>query len=390
MKPIAARRALFASLLLALAVATGSAADTTPVPSAPGVGSYLSAKKCASCHQTIHTYWSESAHAHSASHPVYLEALNAVPPGTTDDQGARRACLWCHAPAAIASGDYDLKQAITQEGVTCDFCHTVADVDLEKKGHPFELRPGPVKFGPLQYAKSPFHETAYSPLHKASALLCAACHEHKNALGVSVLSTYSEWRESPYPSRGMLCQECHMPLVPGDTVREGPKSTRVINLHRMVGGSADSQLRRGLDVKIDSLTVTSVSAEVQVLVTNTRVGHAAPGGLSTKALVLAVGIEDASGQLRHLRERTYRRDLLDGQGRVLATVPDLFLKAASVGEDTRLKPKESRSERFTVPLVEGARAIVARVEYRDASDPKAAPKTMLVVEERKPLSSAGR
>ena len=178
-----------------------------------------------------------------------------------------------------------------------------------------------------------------------------------------------------------------MPLVPGDTVREGLASTgRVINLHRMVGGSGYAEIRRGLDVRIESLTRSSVSADVQVVVTNTRVGHAAPGGLSTKAIVLAVGVETDSGELLHRRERIYRRDLLDAEGRALATVPDLFLRAASVGEDTRLKPKESRAERFTVPIPQGAKAIVVRLEYRDASDPKAGPKTMLVTEERRDLT----
>jgi len=262
----------------------------------------------------------------------------------------------------------------------------VADVDLEKKDHPFELAPGNVKRGPLEYAKSPFHETAYSPLHKASPLVCAACHEHTNAQGVRVLSTYSEWRGGPYPDRGVTCQECHMPLVPGRTVREGLQSTqRRINLHRLLGGSAASKIQSGLQVRIDSMDVTSVSADVQVVVANTAVGHAAPGGLPSKSLVLAVGVETASGELMHRQERIYRRELIDAEGHTLVTVPDLFLKAASVGEDTRLRQKEAGIERFTVPIPEGAKAILARLEYRDASDPKTGPKTILVTEERRDL-----
>jgi hypothetical protein len=179
-----------------------------------------------------------------------------------------------------------------------------------------------------------------------------------------------------------------MPLVPGRTVREGLQSTqRRINLHRLVGGSVASKIRSGLLFRIDSLSVTSASAEVQVVVANTAVGHAAPGGLPTKSLVVAVGVETASGELMHRRERVYRRELKDAEGRVLVTVPDLFLKSASVGEDTRLKQKEARVERFTVPIPEGAKAIVARLEYRDATDPKAGPKVTLVAEERRDLTA---
>jgi len=256
-------------------------------------------------------------------------------------------------------------------------------VDLSRPDHPFDLQPGKIKRGPLEYAKSPSHETAYSALHKSSPLLCAACHEYTNARGVPVLSTYSEWTSGPYPARGQTCQECHMPLVPGTTVGEGLESTqRRINLHRLVGGSVASRVRGGLDLRLGSLAVGAASADVEVVVANTDVGHSAPGGLSSKSLVVAVGVDTGSGELMHRRERVYRRELKDAEGRALATVADLFLKAASVGEDTRIKQKEARTERFTVPLPENWKAIVARLEYRDASDPKA-PKTTLISEQRR-------
>jgi len=393
MRRVFVRSALLLILVLAstgMPCASGSAAAPVapgppgPLAVTPGDGPYASATACSSCHRTIHTYWSESAHAHAATRPSYLEALRTSVEAASDKDAVRRGCVWCHAPTALVTGDYNLQRSITKEGVSCDFCHTVADVDLSKPDHPFDLKPGVVKRGPLEYAKSPFHETAYSALHKASPLVCAACHEHTNARGVAVLSTYSEWKAGPYPDRGETCQECHMPLVPGRTVREGlPSTRRRINLHRLVGGSAASRVGSGVDLRIDSLEITSASADVQVVVVNRAVGHAAPGGLSSKSLVLAVAVETASGELMHRRERVYRRELKDADGRTLVTVPDLFLKAASVGEDTRLKQKEPRIERFTVPLPENWRAIVARLEYHDASDPKAGTKTMLVTEQRR-------
>ncbi len=381
MKPNVTRRGLLAVLALAAAVAAvpspgGAAAATADAP-------YESAAQCAACHQPIHTYWAESEHSRAATKPSYLAALSAAVEGAKDKEAARKSCVWCHAPTALASGDYALQRPVTREGVTCDFCHTVADVDLANHERPFDLRPGKVKRGPLEYARSSHHETAYSALHKASPLLCAACHEYANANGVPVLSTYSEWTSGPYPARGQTCQECHMPLVPGATVKEGLDPTqRRINLHRMVGGASASRVAGGLELRFQSVEVGAASADVQVLVTNASVGHSAPGGLSTKSLVLAVGVDTGSGELANRREKTYRRELLDAAGRPLATAEDLFLKAASVGDDTRLKQKEARAERFTVPLPENWKAIVARIEYRDASDPKA-PKTILVAEQRR-------
>jgi hypothetical protein len=370
--------------IVVLAASSGSGS----IEASPVQGPYGSAKECASCHKTIYTYWSESAHAQSLDKPSYRDGLAAAIGNAADKEAVRQACVWCHAPTALSTGDYELKLGITREAITCDFCHTVSDVDLDKADHPFKLEPGKVKRGPFQYLKSTAHETAYSPLHRSSPLLCAACHEHRNAQGVAVLSTYSEWKDSPYPARGTLCQECHMPLVPGEAVREGVGGTlRSVNLHRMVGGSGYAEIRRGLELRIESVLRSIESADVQVVVSNVRAGHSVPGGLSTKAIVLAVGVDTGTGELLNRRERVYRRELLAADGQALTSVPDLFLRAATVGRDTRLKPQESRSERFTVPTPEGSRAIVVRLEYRDTSDAKAGPKTILVTEERRELTS---
>jgi hypothetical protein len=174
-----------------------------------------------------------------------------------------------------------------------------------------------------------------------------------------------------------------MPLVPGEPVQRPALASgqRRINLHRMAGGTAD-RVRTGVVLRIDSFAVTGPSADVQVVVTNAGVGHSAPGGLSSKSLVLAVGVETSARELLHVRERVYRRELLDASGRVLTAVPALFLEAASVGADTRLKPKESRSERFTVPLPDDWKAVVARLEYRDAGA-AGAPTSTLVAQERR-------
>jgi hypothetical protein len=173
-----------------------------------------------------------------------------------------------------------------------------------------------------------------------------------------------------------------MPLVPGDTVPEALKPTqRRINLHRMTGGSTPSRVGTGLELRFGAVAIGAESAEVEVVVTNTGVGHAAPGGLSSKSLVLAVGVDAGGAEMAHRRERIYRRELKDAEGHVLVRTSDLFLKAASVGEDSRLGQKEARTEHFTVPLPAGWKAVVARLEYRDASDP-VAPKVRLVAEQR--------
>src|SRR5437867_7974065 len=154
----------------------------------------------------------------------------------------------------MRSGALGMQQAISREGITCDCCHAVAEVDLQKVP-PLDLKPGQVKRGPFEYAgRIQGHATAYSPLHKSSPLLCASCHEFKNANGVLVLSNYSEWKDGPYPARGVSCQDCHMSLVPGTAARNSPSKAglRGLKLHRHVGGSAISQWTSGLDAKMES------------------------------------------------------------------------------------------------------------------------------------------
>jgi hypothetical protein len=372
---------LGAAAVLLLFAASGDGAAGGPAPA--GAAPYAPARECAECHRTIHKYWSESQHARAAESPAFRAALAAVTAGAADAAARRRECAWCHVPTALVTGDWAAEGAVAREGVTCDFCHTVSGVTLSRKGNPFDLEPGPVKRGPMEYAKTPAHQTAYSVLHKSSALLCASCHEYTNPLGAPVLSTFSEWDAGPYPANGQTCQECHMPLVPGDTVEEALQPTqRRINLHLMTGGGEGGRMAVGLDLRLASVAIGARSADVEVVVSNTGVGHSAPGGLSTKSLVLAVGVDAGGPELEHRRERVYRREMRDAEGRTLSTAAGMFLKAASVGEDSRLRPKESRTERFTVPLPEGWKAVVARLEYRDASDP-AAPKTRLVAERRR-------
>src|SRR5688500_1723216 len=320
MESIVIRRGSFAILLLVVTAGVPRVAAAAAEP-------YSSARQCAACHQTIHKYWSESEHSRAASSPVFRAALAQAVAGAPDPETARRECVWCHAPTALVTGDYALQGALAREGVSCDFCHTVAGVELGRAAHPFELAPGRVKRGPMEYAKTPAHDTAYSLLHRSSPLLCASCHEYRNAHGVPVLSTYGEWSSGPYPARGQTCQECHMPLVPGTTVAEGLKPTqRRINLHLMTGGTVPSRVETGLQLRFGTVAIGASTAEVEVVVTNAAVGHSAPGGLSSKSLVLALGVDTGGAALANRLERVYRRELKDAEGRVLTTVGDMFQK----------------------------------------------------------------
>ena len=319
---------------------------------------------CGECHSDIYGAWEGSIHARSFSGSIFQAALEEA----TDDRGhqARQLCLSCHAPAVLVNGDWEVKKAVTREGVGCDFCHSVKSVDLTRRPMPFDVELGGVKRGPFDYLESTAHETAYSPLHKSSPLLCAACHEYVNDQGVAVLSTYTEWVSGPYPALGVSCQDCHMAIVPGERVRSGLSTdpdTRLINVHRLVGGSSLSQLRRGLDATLREVGRKRGEVEVVIEVRNVAAGHMVPTGLPAKQVKLELVARQGDRKV-YSDERVYARTLLDGKGRRPRTDAGVFMDSAKAPSDTRLAPKEVRIERFRFPAPPGEIQFSARLLYQ--------------------------
>jgi nitrate/TMAO reductase-like tetraheme cytochrome c subunit len=319
---------------------------------------------CGECHSDIYGAWKGSLHARSFTDSIFQAALERATNERGD--GVRKLCLSCHAPVALVNGDIDVKQAVTREGIGCDFCHSVKSVDLTRRPMPFEVVLGGVKRGPFEYLESPAHETAFSALHKTSPLLCAACHEYVNDAGAAVLSTYTEWTEGPYPALGVSCQDCHMAIVPGERVQAELSSApdeRLINVHRLVGGSSLSQLRRGLDASTRSVEREGGQVEIVVEVRNVAAGHKVPTGLPVKQASLELVARQGEREV-YREERVYARTLVDEKGRHPASDAGVYIDSAKLAGDTRLAPKEVRAERFRFPAPPGKIEFSARLLYR--------------------------
>src|SRR5574341_844538 len=111
-------------LAVALLLVIGGSLPAAKAAPDPAKGPYESAEDCARCHASIHKYWSEGPHSRSATSPVFLKAIEGMArsgSGAEGTRAAREACVWCHAPTVLATGDYGLTQAISREGITCDF-----------------------------------------------------------------------------------------------------------------------------------------------------------------------------------------------------------------------------------------------------------------------------
>ncbi len=309
-------------------------------------GQITSSVVCGTCHRDIYRMWRSSAHASAVESVVFLDALRDR---ERQDPGVTRLCLGCHAPFAELGGDLALKQQVTWEGVSCDACHSLTSVDLKPGGVTQVFAPGPVKRGPIRDAVSTGHEVAYSPLH-TSALVCAGCHEFRNAEGTPIITTYSEWQDSSAGRRGTTCQSCHMGLTGADVV--DPKVKRVamseVNLHEMPGGHSPAQLNKGLSIS-ESTVRQGDDLTLEVRLTNKGAGHAIPTGMPGRRLILFVGVRTSDGKAFE-EKRTYSKTFLDAGGQTIAGDGGVFTPGVRLATDSRIKPDEQRKETFHFPV----------------------------------------
>ncbi|HEX8763819.1 MAG TPA: multiheme c-type cytochrome [Candidatus Acidoferrum sp.] len=345
-------RTLLASMFLLLA--TSLFADQTHGPQ--------TAEYCGDCHRAIYDGWKQSVHATAMESRLFQDALKMA---ESDFNGNTRAvCLRCHSPLAASSGDLSLIRKVSWEGITCDYCHSVQEVTPTKINAVARVEFNGVKSGPSMDAVSPAHGTHFSKVHTTS-LICSTCHDYRNALGFQVLTTYSEWEKSPYAKGGQQCQSCHMYSVQGKIVdvRVTNDSAPGINLHRMPGSRSVEQLNRAIQSQV-SATRQGEKVKVTVKLTNAGAGHYVPTGSPMRKLILEVRFEPFGEGPSSRVERIYARTIQDQKGQTLPREDLAFLKAAKVVEDTRIAPKETRTETFTFDLAAGRRARVeANLDY---------------------------
>ena len=305
---------------------------------------------CAQCHTDIYKMWTNGMHAQAYDDPIFQASfLQAF----FETKGkATAACLSCHDPTSHIPEDFEVKRDIVGDGVTCDFCHTIAEVKLDRAEGPFTKTSGRVKTGPYTDAQSPVHTTERRELFKKSEL-CGGCHQLRGKTGVLIIGTYEEWKESPYASEGFECQDCHMPVQKEKRIVSGnvkaPK--RDVNLHNLAGGHSIEQVKTALKVRIKGVKREGSILQVGVEVANVGSGHKTPTGTPSRKLLLKAIVRDKSGKLYLEQEKAFEKVLMDEDKEILKEDHDIFLRAARIYYDNRLSPKEVREVwySFTVP-----------------------------------------
>lgn len=340
--------------LITLAPSAALAADPPQV----NPSGFTSSQVCGACHQDIYAMWKGSKHARAFGNPIFAAAYRDL---QREGGDARRLCLRCHAPIAGITGDLEAQQPITREGVTCDFCHSVSGVAIRDTDSPFVVEVGGPKRGPKVEASAAAHAIQPSILHKSSRL-CGGCHEFRNGEGVTTISTFSEWRTSPYPSDLKACQDCHFAQVSGRAaLQSGTRPGGTIPDHRLQRSL--EQLREAVKLDLRRVTLNAGRLEVAVGIRNAGSGHAVPTGHPSRRLVLKVEARSAaSGALLGEAIRIYQKQLLDGNGRTV--VRDAALMRARSVQDNRIGAHETRAEAFAFPVPAGeAVRVRAELEY---------------------------
>jgi len=303
-----------------------------PLPPGPEpefkVTDFTAPEQCASCHPNHYNEWRSSMHAYAFVDPVFFAMHDR---GQKETGGALdQFCTKCHSPIASRSGetppsfDRNALSPISQQGVSCDVCHTTTKVN--KIGNAdFAMLPGNVKYGSLANpALNNFHRSEFNPLFDRSEF-CGSCHEVINPSNVLIEETYSEWTRAAAAGMSLDCQDCHMPTYAGEAAVGGPQRDKV-HRHYFVGADvplvnfpgADLQRQMSEDLLKSAATLDishlpnaqpGDTLALQVRVENVRAGHGLPSGVTAeRQMWIAVTARDVSGRV------LYQSGQLDANG----------------------------------------------------------------------------
>jgi hypothetical protein len=306
-----------------------------PMDPLPSVGS-LSAARCGACHPDHWREWRESNHGKAMTDPLYVADLHA--------QGGAFFCNHCHAPlheqqprrtlgiatlfprmVTLSVRNDRYQPELHEEGVTCVVCHQVDGAIEGPTGHPAP------------------HPTRRSDA-LASGARCEACHTLEmtriGRLQRPLMETVAEWRE--YRDRGgdQTCPACHLPEAerrpPAIGAEPGPAHS-----HRLRGPFDAEFIRAAVEVRRAEVARAGADIRAEVELFNAT-GHRFPTAEPHRRVEVALEVLDARGGVVGRAARFIERRV------------DLQSIRERPGEDTTLRPRETRTFSLAAPAVDGA------------------------------------
>ncbi len=326
---------------------------------------------------------------YSATSPVFnafeltVEKLTSGAFAANPENGVtENFCIGCHSPTGVFNGELpsyvdeasatparDNLSPVSQQGLSCDFCHTVTGPDLDKSflndgiaNLSLIYGPSDTKWGPVSDSVDvSYHDTAESP-YLQSPEFCGSCHDVRIPIPDPVTgepfqrleNLFTEWKNGPYNStdnphgKVVRCQDCHMSLYPIEPPGVFPTMTLGVGvdvperkhaIHAFTAVSipfVDSpqfpnidtdakdefgfplgqkqrrtqMLRAACTLTLDgtpaSLATDAEVIPIRIVVTNTGTGHRVPSGFSQERQVwVELVVSDDAGVIY---ESGYLRD----------------------------------------------------------------------------------
>jgi hypothetical protein len=225
---------------------------------------------CSGCHWDKFDRWNVSQHSKGFSGDFFQRQFyDLVLPSESfapEVKNIKEGCIGCHSPSAFLAGELIPPETVNpdnhwnrsdefktraDQGIFCDFCHTISHFKHERPyNHDYvsaATDTADTKFGDLEFPWSPHHETATSEIYE-DPVICATCHNELNPYNVWVKATFTEYEESVYLHRGIVCQSCHMQTMGGKPAKMG--ITRPHNSDHWFGGGFSKFVEGAASVKI--------------------------------------------------------------------------------------------------------------------------------------------
>ena len=233
---------------MAIFGAAGCGGPALPEPGPPAPVGFSDPATCGGCHPDHLREWRGSVMHYAAMSPVFnaLElTIRELSDGLVAADGAEKNfCSKCHSPPAHLMDELppyggpaarDTMSAVSQEGLSCDFCHSVQGPDLQASltgdgigNLAVDYVPGLAKRGPYEDANPGAAHGAEGLGYLKSSEFCGACHDvrfPKPDLMTGepfqrVENLFTEWAGSAFAfhvnryGRPVSCQDCHMSLYP--------------------------------------------------------------------------------------------------------------------------------------------------------------------------------
>lgn len=265
-----------------------------------------------SCHKHFYAQWQQAmmsqAYVHHWDEIEYFKL--AVPHSNKVEKlaGIKADCNGCHAPLAYMAGDVPPPRpeegSRANEAVSCEVCHLITGYTGDTPfNFNYTVKPGKTKYTSRKgRINSPDHEIEITEIHK-SGDLCGICHNEKSPFGVWVKSTHLEWKEGPYYTEGVQCQDCHMPkgrmrlASMGDVFDDA-------RLHLFHGAHDPGKIKGTVEIRMypDIKEVEpGMPVKITVVMFNQKTGHKFPtGSVEDRIVWLHVEATDSKGKVYHL------------------------------------------------------------------------------------------